>query len=175
MIAWCFIVSLFASTLPHAQATQSVFPSPRLAAVDYAIRNGFEIPQGNLVVANEVTFGGISDVPRAAFDRRTMLPLEETLRDAEAIARLLGADVKTGWAKDLVLCPERRCYASTTTSVFVIEELANGPGVYMKLYAPATGTGDRATLNHASVKTEQRGSGWFATGYEFAPKKLVVR
>jgi hypothetical protein len=149
--------------------------SPRMAAVEFALRNGFDIPRANLVVALEVRYGGVSDIPRTATDRSTTLPPEVVLRDAREIAALLGPDVTVKSALPLVLCPQRRCYAAADVPVLVVDELKNDePGIYVKLYLPAQAEA-QALLRHAIVDVEQTPAGWTATRFRRVPTTVVAR
>jgi len=166
MVLRLVIAGVFFAVIGQSPQAPTVYPSPRLAAVAFAIRNGYNIPRTNVAVANEVTYGGINDVKRLPTDRRTTLPLEETLRDAEALAKLLGPDVKTGWARELLACPRNssECTLTTGVSVFVVEELPNNEmGVNMKFYAP----GKRMCM--AGVEVQRQPSGWIATKFYAAP------
>jgi hypothetical protein len=163
-----FIVVAMLSAQSPTPVQPRVYPSPRLAAVAFAIQNGFKLPRANLIVANEVAHGDTVDVPRLPTDRRTTLPLEETLRDAEAIATLLGPGVKTGWAKDLLRCSTKSwgsCVASTSASVLAVDEPPNNEmAVRVKFYAPG------ARIYYATVEIQKQASGWVATRFSTEPK-----
>ena len=159
-----------AGVLQSPQAP-TVYPSPRLAAIAFAVANGFEIPRTNLVVANEVETGMTNDVPKTANDRARSLPVEVTLRDSQAVAKFLGPDVKTAPVAQLRECPQRNCFNPTKSWVLLVDDLKNdGTGVYIKLYAPMTDAGVRGVLLHAIVDTAKSGSGWIATKFTFGPK-----
>jgi hypothetical protein len=158
---------LWAGQSPTPKPTPTIYPSPRLAAVAFAIANGYNIPRTNVVVANEPTYGGTNDVPRLPTDRRTKLPQEETMKDAEAIAKLLGPNVKTGWARELLQCPRssNNCTLTTSVAVFVIEELPNNETVSMlKFYTAGK------SLYWAGVDTHKTEAGWIATRFVSGPR-----
>jgi hypothetical protein len=166
-------LAMFLATLlwtgqsPTPKPTPTVYPSPRLAAVAFAIENGYNIPRTNVVVANEPTYGGTNDVPRLPTDRRTKLPQEETIKDAEAIAKLLGPEVRTGWARELLQCPRssNNCTLTTGVAVLVIEELPNNETVSMlKFYTPGK------SLYWAQVDTQKTAAGWIATRFASGPR-----
>ena len=77
-----------------AQPAPTVFPSPRLAAIAFAVTHGFEIPRVNLIVANEIETGQVNHGRGSPNDRARSLPVEQGMRDSQAIARFLGPDVK---------------------------------------------------------------------------------
>jgi hypothetical protein len=167
MIARVMIAAVLFSMFGQSAPVPAVHPSPRLAAVAFAIQNGYNLPRTNMVVANEVTYGGTSDVPRLRTDRRTTLPVEETMRDAQALAKLLGPEVKTGWARELLDCPRNSnlCKLKTSVSVLVVEELANNEtGVLMKFYAPDQ------PIYMALVETQKQSSGWTAKEFSVRPR-----
>ena len=159
-----------AVVLQSAQVPK-VYPSPRLAAIAFAVANGFEIPRANLIVANEVETGMTNDVPKSANDRARTLPVEVTLRDSQALAKFLGPDVKTAPVAEIRQCPQRNCFNPTKSWVLLVDDLKNdGAGVYIKLYAPMTEAGGRGVLVHAIVETAKSGSGWVATRFTSGPK-----
>ena len=152
-----------------------VFRSPRLAAVAFAIKNGFEIPRANLVVAHEIDFGAVRDTPRVPTDRRDTLSRDEILRDAADIAQLLGPGVTTSATDTLVTCTPRPCFASGTKIVLGVDELKNAEtGVLIRLFTPATTT-DRPAMTQAIVDTAREPAGWSATRFTRPPQKLFVR
>src|SRR5436190_19191050 len=161
---------LWAGQSPTPTSAPTVYPSPRLAAVAFAIRNGYNIPRTDVVVANEPTYGGTNDVPRLPTDRRTKLPREETMKDAEAIAKLLGPEVRTGWARELLQCPRssNNCTLTTNVAVFVVEELPNNETVSMlKFYAAGK------SLYWAQVDTQKTEAGWIATRFVAARAERI--
>jgi hypothetical protein len=165
------IPAILTAVVLQSQSTPKIYPSPRLAAIAFAVANGFEIPRANLIVANEVETGMTNDVPRTANDRARSLPVEVTLRDSQAVARFLGLDVKTAPVSEIRECPQRLCFNPTKSWVLLVDELKNdGTGVYIKLYAPMTEAGGRGVLFHAIVDTARSGSGWVATKFTFGPK-----
>lgn len=172
-------VLLVAAGLAHLEAEPAgqtpVFRSPRLAAVAFAIKNGFEIPRANLVVAHEIDFGALRDRPRVPTDRRDTLSRDEILRDAADIAQLLGPGVTTSATTTLVTCTPRPCFASGATIVLGVDELKNNEtAVLIRLFTPSTTT-ERAAMTQAAVDTSRQQAGWIATRFTRPPQKLFVR
>jgi hypothetical protein len=159
-----------------AQSAPTVFPSPRLAAVAYAVAHGFEIPRTNVILANEIETGQINHGRGSPNDRARSLPVEESLRDSRAVAALLGPNARTAPVAQIVSCPERRCFASTTAHALLVDDLKDdSTGVGIKLYSPGTGAGDRGTLIQAVVNTAKAPTGWTATGFTMGPTRIVLR
>jgi hypothetical protein len=159
-----------------AQSASEVFPSPRLAAVAYAVAHGFEIPRTNIVLANEIETGQFSHGRGSPNDRARSLPVGESLRDSRAVAAMLGPGVRTAPVAEIVSCPERRCFASTKAHALLVDDLKDdSTGVYIKLYSPGTGAGDRGTLLHAIVNTAKTPTGWTATGFSTGPTRIILR
>jgi hypothetical protein len=174
MVAVLVVAS--AGLVPALAQSPTVFPSPRLAAVAWAVANGFEIPRTNIILANEIETGQVNHGRGSPNDRARSLPLEESLRDSRAVAALLGPGVKTGPVAEIVSCPERRCFASTTAHALLVDDLKDdSTGVYIKLYSPGTQPGDRGTLLHAIVNTARVPAGWSATGFTTGPTRIALR
>jgi hypothetical protein len=90
--------------------------------------------------------------------------------DSRAIARMLGIDDKTAWAKELVECSGTRCATSNDTHILVVEEQKNeDPTVRVKLYSPGR------RLTSAIVYVRRLQNGWQATHYEERPYTVVVK
>lgn len=169
-------ISLWAiASFGLGQEVEAPSPSPRLAAVVFAMNHGFEIPRQQLVVANEVIFNKIFDSPRESDDRATKLPAEQTMADSAAIARLLGPSVRTGSAPSLVSCVKSACYSTTDAYVLVVDELKNrDPGINIRLYWPASARDGRYMLSAAVVETARSGNGWVGTRFTIGPTKGIV-
>ena len=170
------IVALAGFTQTLAQSPPTVYPSPRLAAVAYAVAHGFDIPRSNVILANEIETGQFNHGRGSPNDRARSLPVEESLRDSRAVAALLGPNVKTAPVAEIVSCPARNCFASTKAHALLVDDLKDdSTGIYIKLYSPGTKVGDHGTLLQAIVNTAKAPTGWTATGFTVAPQRIVLR
>jgi hypothetical protein len=159
-----------------AQSRPAVYPSPRLAAVAYAVAHGFEIPRTNIILANEIETGQFNHGRGSPNDRARSLPVAEAARDSRAVAALLGPNVQTAPVAQIVSCPERNCFASTKAHALLVDDLKDdSTGVQIKLYSPGTGTSDRGALVQAIVNTAKAPTGWTATGFTLAPQRIALR
>lgn len=59
MMARCLMLSMLLSVPLQGLEAGSISTPPRLAAVAFAIKNGFDMPRSNLVVATETTLGQV--------------------------------------------------------------------------------------------------------------------
>ena len=141
-------------------------PYPRVAAVQFALKNGWEFPKTNVVVANEAFFGAVDGHP----DRKSIADQE---KEALEIAKLLGPDVKTAWAVQKLDCPQgpgrRPCYAKDISVVVVGGLYVDQPSSGIQVYSPG------GTMKHAVIELEKRETGWVGTRYSLGPGTLTRR
>ena len=159
-----------ATNLIHQQSVPrpalEALPSARLAAVQFAIANGWHLPKTNLVVALDTTLGAVDGRPIKISD-------EQQAAEASAIARLLGSEVKTGWATDYLDCPSRGVCFPKSTPVLVVNGLFEGENdILVRLYIPAEAPGQPIALTSAIIDVETRDTGWTGVRYRQAPETL---
>jgi hypothetical protein len=147
--------------------------SARVAAVRFALDNGWKIPDENLVVAVESQFNNVVDgaiVNSAEVDR---------LRDASAIARLIGPAVTTGAAAQMLTCRQHKCVPAAGRGVAVISEPeATGKGIAVigiQVYLPSSDPKFDGLLLTGVIELEQRGAGWVGARNRAGPTLLGVR
>src|SRR5262245_44009247 len=129
------IAICLATTIGPGVSTRQQTQFPRLAAVRFAIENGWKLPKTNIVVVVETHLGAIDGRPVPQSDAQR---LEET----ELIAKLLGPGAKTGAAKDYLSCRGSICSTSTDAYVLVVNGLYQGEtDVLINLHTPPSRTG----------------------------------
>lgn len=168
----CGLVSvLLIATQSVAQAAgQESSTLPRVAAVRYAIANGWNLAEPNIIVILESTLGAISG--RA-------VPQTEAQRDQEAaeIAKHLGPTARTGRAREYLDCPSPGiCFTApgVTSKVLVVNGLFQGhDDILIRLYIPPTLNNGRDAMSKAIVDLERRGNAWAGLRYAEAPNTLV--
>jgi hypothetical protein len=148
---------------------QSATPHPRLAAVRFAIENGWQFPK-DVVLAAE-TFVRMPDGPRP-------IPRspEEDATENQQIATLLGG-VKIGRTRDYLSCPSDflgpSCLTTTNDYFLVVgRPFVGQSGVILSLYTPPGRNNGREAVTQASVKLERRGAEWTAIHYGVQPRTL---
>jgi hypothetical protein len=164
------LVSLaFLGSIVASSSVQSTVSSARVAAVRFALAQGWQLPTTNAVVALETTFGWPDGTP-------VKQSAEETAREAAEIAKLLGPSVRTGRAGDHVLCPERRCYAANDVWVIIVDGLAAGEiDIRIRVFAPDAVRNQPSTLTSAVIDLERRENGWIGTRYRRTPNTIITR
>lgn len=156
-----FTLLLASAVVPQ---TQSVEPShsARVAAVRFAIQNGWKFPSTNVVVS-------------VVFDRGVMhgRPVSNNQGRANAeIAKLLGPDVKAEFPNKYLDCATDRgpCWAKGEVSVLEIGEmLTDSTDVLLTFYAASAKPGEPSSSTSAIIEMEKRGSGWVGTRYKMGP------
>jgi hypothetical protein len=172
LVALAFLPIQATQTPPTPSPTIPA-PSPfsRVAAARFAMQNGWQFPKTKLVVAIDAFFGAVDGHPV----RQSIVDQE---KEALEIAKLLGPDVKTAFARSLLDCPNGRnpCYAKDV-AVFVVSGMweGNTPGAYVQLYLPGSKPGDPSTMTHAAIDLERRDGGWVGARYSLGPSTLTRR
>jgi hypothetical protein len=166
-----FQVALFAG-FATAEA-QAAAPSARVAALQFAVANGFSVDRSNTVVVRE------ADYMRAhgSANRSTE---EERSRDALAMARALGPAVSVAAARDVLECQRNYCAAAGTKAVLTVDEPGNaegGMGVLVQVYSPSQNLAlhPRGTSTLMIVLVRQQGNGWVGEKALAGPTQVVVR
>ena len=140
-----------------SQSTEVAEPSARAVAVKYAIQQGLEIPKGEIAVATETSYA----YPHAIASKLT--PAQQ-LSEAREIARLLGDTARTGSARDLLPCPQFKCYCATQAAVVLVDEVSASSGVFIRIYSPAEREDSLVKLSQVIVNVEKTSKGWKANG-----------
>jgi hypothetical protein len=152
---------------------QAIAPSPRVAAVQYALANGLQLDASRTVVIAETNY------------MRQHAPKESTSAsqrssDAQAIARLIGVSVQVAAAKDVLECVRNYCAASDLQSVLTVDEpgaAEGGQGVLLQVYSPSQtpSTTSRGTTTLMVVKVRREGTGWIGVDKLAGPSVAPVR
>ena len=101
-LRFAILIALMLAPLQSPQAPAipaAPSPYPRVAAVQFALQNGWQFPKTNVIVAIEAFFGAVDGHP----DRKSINDQE---KEALEIAKLLGPDVKTARAVQKLDCPQ---------------------------------------------------------------------
>jgi hypothetical protein len=170
------VIVAIAVSLEASQAPSPVIPEPspysRVAAVRFALQNGWPFPKTNLVVAIDAFFGAVDGTPV----RQSVVDEE---KEALEIAKLLNPNVKTARAASRLDCPTGRqpCYATDVT-VLVVSGLweGNTPGANIDMYSPGGArSGDPSSMTLAVIDLEHRDAGRVGTRYRLGPSTLMRR
>jgi hypothetical protein len=168
---WHFVGAIFVVVVSGFSAvlTGQGSINPRVAALQFAVENGLERPQGKLVVAHETNFA----VPHPPPSQLTETELRS---QAEQLAAAFGPGTLTGRASDYLACPGFQCSCTGEYSVLLVTEALNNR-VYIRLYSPAPA--DRpdvlVRLAQVIVDVEKRGTSWVAVGSAKRPATLLIR
>jgi hypothetical protein len=159
------LLLLATSSLP-AQSATSI---ERVAALRYAMANGFEIPADAIVVVETATE---PNQPRPPATRE-----EFRSADARALARELGESARTAAAKDAVACKQRFCHSLTATPVVVASDPELGKDgettVLVRVIGPAA---DGVSVHtQAVIVVKRAGDGWVGEKFRLGPATLRVR
>lgn len=162
------LIALIAGLMQTPQVPQPVAPVPssypRVAAVRFAIQNGWKFPKTDVVVAIDAFFGAVDGHP----DKKSV---DDQEKEALEIAKLLGPDVKTAWATQRLDCQKSGrppCSARDVSVIIVGGLYVDQPSSYIQDYSPGT-------LTHAVVELEKRDDGWVGTRYKLGPSTLNRR
>ena len=166
------LVGGFTLVLAAASGTQTQSAEPsqsaRVAAVRFAIQNGWTFPSTNVVVST-------------VFDRGVMHGSPMTRSQAPAnteIARMLGPAVKAEWPAKYLDCAGDRgpCWARGEISVLEVGEmLTDSTDVLLRFYAGPAKPGEPATSTSAVIEMGRRGTGWVGMRYRTGPQSITRR
>jgi hypothetical protein len=150
-----------------AAVTQHSPAMPRLAAVRFAIENGWNLRDAVVIV--ESTIAVVDGTPIKQSEL-------EQVQETSAIANFLGEGTKTGRARDYLTCPSpAMCFPAPGVSkkVLVVNRpMVGSSGVLVLFFTPASPEGGRETLTKAIIEVEQRSNGWSGIRYREIPKTL---
>ena len=156
-----------------AESAQELEPSPsaRVAAVRFAIQDGWKFPATNIIVSTQIDRGVMHARPVRGYTK-------EQTRFSEDIARLIGPDVKVSFPGKFLDCATDRgpCWAKSETAVLEVGEmLDDAPAVSVRLYSAGLKPGEPPTTRTAVLRLERRGTGWIGAGYSMGPTTLTRR
>ena len=154
-----------------SSSTQVASPSARVAAVHFAIAQGWKFPKTNIIVAEETDLG-------VMHGRSIGRSPAEQKRYSEEIARIIGPEVKVARAVGKFL--EGRgatgppYYSKTDVSVLEVSEvLEGGTDLRLAVYSRGPGPTDPPTVTSAVIDLERREKNWIGVRYSMGPKTLT--
>ena len=153
------------------QEQQGGAPTARLAAVQFALANGLEVPFGDLAVAVEPDFERVENI-------RTLTSAVALQGEASAIAKAMGRGAKVGSAHSLLTCRQRYCAPATKTSVLLVDEPSKAGdlvSIYIRVYSPSPSPEFDATFSHVVVEVQRKGGEWFGIRNQQGPSKRMLK
>ena len=168
LTAWAVVMISAAAAAGQSPEPAQPASSARVAAVRFAIQNGWKFPSTNIVLS-------------AVFDRGIMhaSPITRNQSAAnEEITRLLGPGVKAEWPNKYLDCANDRgpCWAKGDVSVLEVGEmLTDSTDVSIVFYAAPLKSGEPSTVTRAVIEMEKRGGGWVGKRYSMGPSTSTRR
>ena len=151
-----FLVSLLSVRVAFAQLPAA---SPRVAAVQYAISNGLKLNRDSTVVIPEPN----TAISRDGFWTRTPSTSKERMRDAQAIAALIGPLATVEKPGDVLSCFGIQCKLKGKRAVLTTEEPFDADSIFVVtviVYSAGSVGRDGLSSVRMSIDVGREGSGW---------------
>ena len=143
------------------------------AALRFALNNGYDVPETDLVVAIESDFN-------AAHKRPDSPSKSKQASEALNVARTISPGIRVFPAADFMKCVKGVCVPRGRTSVLTVREpeiVADGSAkVLLTLYSPPpSGSDYDGILTQAIVVLRLSGNTWIGDSFSLAPRTVALR